>query len=48
MKISFSDKFNSNDNLVIIYSNKNLLLKKSKLSMAAKDLIEKVEKLKKI
>lgn len=47
MKISFSDKFNSNDNLVIIYSNKNLLLKKNKLSMTVKYLIEKVEKLKK-
>ena len=47
MKISFSEKFNSNDNLVIIYSNKNLLLKKNKLSTADKNLIEKVEKLKK-
>ncbi len=47
MKISFSDRFNSNDNLVIIYSDKNLLLKKNKLSMTVKNLIEKVEKLKK-
>ena len=47
MKISFSDKFNSNDNLVIIYSDKNLLLKKNKLSIVYKNLIEKVEKLKK-
>ena len=46
MKISFSDKFNSNDNLAIIYSDKNLLLKKNKLSVAEKNLIEKVEKLK--
>jgi len=47
MKISFSDKINSNDNLVIIYSDKNLLLKKKKLSTTEKNLIEKVEKLKK-
>jgi leucyl aminopeptidase len=47
MKISFSEKINSNDNLVIIYSNKNSLLNKSKLSVADKNLIEKVEKLKK-
>ena len=28
MKISFSNKFDSKDNLVIIYSDKNQLLKK--------------------
>ena len=47
MKISFSNKFDSKDNLVIIYSDKNQLLKKIKLSSAEKNLIEKVEKLNK-
>ena len=47
MKISFSNKFDSKDNLVIIYSDKNQLLKKIKLSSTEENLIEKVEKLNK-
>ena len=47
MKISFSNKFDSKDNLVIIYSDKTQLLKKIKLSDAEIGLIEKVEKLNK-
>ena len=47
MKISFSNKFDSKDTLVIIYSDKNQLLKKIKLSSAEENLIDKVEKLNK-
>ena len=47
MKISFSNKFDSNDNKVIIYSNKTHLLTKVKLNTVEKNLIEKIEKLNK-
>ena len=37
MKISFSNKFDTKEDLVIIYTDKNQLLKKFKLSEAEKN-----------
>ena len=44
MKISFSNKFDTKEDLVIIYKDKNDLIKKIKLSNTEINLIEKVEK----
>ena len=43
MKISFSNKFTVNDDLVILYSNRSNLLKTGNLDSSLKNVIEKVD-----